>query len=65
MLPPKERRLNWPRDRKILIQDPALAGIRIGGNFRTDDADAFLWLLQSGFPIKVEQRTDRIILSKR
>jgi transmembrane sensor len=51
--------------RKIVIQDPALAGIRIGGNFRTDDADAFLWLLQSGFPIKVEQRTDRIILSKR
>jgi len=51
--------------RKIFIEDPAIAGIRIGGNFRSGDADAFLWLLQSGFPIKVEQRTDRIILTKR
>jgi len=51
--------------RKIVIQDPAIAGIRIGGNFRCDDAEAFLWLLQSGFPIHVEQRNDRIILTKR
>ena len=51
--------------RKIVIQDPAIADIRIGGNFRCDDADAFLWLLQSGFPIRVEQRSDRIILTKR
>ena len=52
--------------RKIVIQDPAIAGIRIGGNFRwRDDAEAFLWLLQSGFPIHVEQRSDRIILTKR
>lgn len=51
--------------RKIYIEDPALAGIRIGGNFRSGDADAFLWLLHSGFPINVEQRSDRIILTKR
>jgi transmembrane sensor len=51
--------------RKIVIQDPAIAGIRIGGNFRCDDAEAFLWLLQSGFPIHVEKRSDRIILTKR
>jgi transmembrane sensor len=51
--------------RKIYIEDPAIAGIRIGGNFRSGDADAFLWLLHSGFPINVEQRSDRIILTKR
>jgi transmembrane sensor len=51
--------------RKIFIEDPAIAGIRIGGNFRSSDTDAFLWLLQSGFPINVEQRRDRIILTKR
>jgi transmembrane sensor len=51
--------------RKIFIEDPAIAGIRIGGNFRSGDVDAFLWLLQSGFPINVEQRSDRIILTKR
>lgn len=52
-------------ERKISIEDPAIAGIRVGGNFRTGDADSFLWLLQSGFPIKVEQRSDRIILTAR
>jgi transmembrane sensor len=51
--------------RKIAIEDPAIADIRIGGNFRVGDSDAFLWLLQSGFPIHVEQRSDRIILTKR
>jgi transmembrane sensor len=51
--------------RKIFIEDPAIAGIRIGGHFRSGDADAFLWLLQSGFPINVEQRSDRIILTRR
>jgi transmembrane sensor len=51
--------------RKIVIEDPAIAGIRIGGSFRSDNADAFLWLLQSGFPIHVEQQSDRISLTKR
>jgi transmembrane sensor len=51
--------------RKIYIEDPAIAGIRIGGNFRSGDADAFLWLLHNGFPINVEQRSDRIVLTKR
>ena len=51
--------------RKIVIEDPAIAAIRIGGSFRANDADAFLWLLQSGFPIHVEQRSDRVILTKR
>jgi transmembrane sensor len=51
--------------RKIVIGDPAIAGLRIGGNFRSGDTDAFIWLLQSGFPINVEQRSDRIILTKR
>jgi transmembrane sensor len=51
--------------RTIVIEDPAIAGIRIGGNFRCGDAEAFLWLLQSGFPINVERRSDRIILTRR
>jgi transmembrane sensor len=51
--------------RKIVVQDPAIAGIRIGGNFRSNDADGFLWLLQTGFPINVERRSDLIILTKR
>jgi transmembrane sensor len=52
-------------NRKIVIEDPAIANIRIGGNFRSDNADAFVSLIQSGFPIQVEQRGERIVLTKR
>lgn len=52
-------------DRKIVVEDPEIAGIRIGGNFRPDNVDAFLSLIQSGFPVHVEQQSDRIILTKR
>jgi transmembrane sensor len=51
--------------RKVVIDDPTLASLRIGGRFRSTDADAFLWLLQSGFPISVAQRDDRISLTRR
>jgi len=50
---------------KIVIEDPATANIHIGGNFRTDDADGFLGLLQSGFPVKVDRRGEIIILTQR
>jgi transmembrane sensor len=51
--------------KKILIEDPSIAGIRIGGHFRFDDVQGFLWLLKSGFPINVDERVDRIVLTKR
>lgn len=51
--------------RKIVIADPAIAAIRVGGNFRSDNSDAFLALIQSGFPIVVEQDGDRVVLKGR
>lgn len=51
--------------RKIIIEDPAIAALRLSGNFRSNNADAFLWLLQSGFPITVEQSEDKIVLRAR
>jgi transmembrane sensor len=51
--------------RKIVVDDPALKSLRIGGRFRSTDAEAFLWLLQNGFPIDVAQRDDRISLTRR
>jgi transmembrane sensor len=51
--------------RKIVIDDPTLGSLRIGGRFRSTDAEAFLWLLQNGFPITVAQRDDRISLTRR
>jgi transmembrane sensor len=51
--------------RKIVIADPAIADIRLGGSFRSDNVPAFLWLLQNGFPVAVEQRDDQVVLSAR
>lgn len=50
---------------RIVIQDPSIADIRIGGSFRTDDADGFLDLLRSGFPVNVERRGETIVLTRR
>jgi len=50
-------------ERKIVIQDPAVAAIRIGGNFRTDNVDAFLRLVQATFPVNVIRQNDRIVLT--
>lgn len=51
--------------RKIVIAAPAIGGLRISGKFRTDNTDAFLWLLQKGFPVAVERRQDEIVLDAR
>lgn len=51
--------------RKIRIHDPAINSIRIGGNFRTDDTEAFLWLLENRFPVQVRQETDEVVLTHR
>lgn len=51
--------------KKILIEDPSIGGIRIGGHFRLDDVQGFIWLLKSGFPIDVDERSDRVVLTKR
>jgi transmembrane sensor len=51
--------------RKMIIGDPGITGMRIGGNFRADNVAAFLWLLESGFPIRIIQDEDKIILKAR
>ena len=51
--------------RQIFIDDPSLAALRIGGNIQSSHSDAFLWLLQNGFPITVEQTADRVVLKRR
>lgn len=51
--------------RKILIEDPEIANLRLGGNFRANNTEAFLWLLESGFPIAVERREDEVALKAR
>lgn len=49
--------------RKLVIEDPSVAAIPIGGNFRWSNADAFVRLLEQGFGVRVERRGDEIVLS--
>lgn len=48
--------------RQIVIDDESLAGIRIGGSFRSDNVDAFLRLLREGFDVDIEAQGDRLVL---
>lgn len=51
--------------RKITIGDSQIANIRIGGNFRSNNVEAFLSLLKDGFPINVEEKEDEVVLKPR
>jgi transmembrane sensor len=51
--------------RKIVIQDPAIASLKIEGNFRATNVEAFVRLLKSGFPVRAEVRADQILLTAK
>lgn len=49
--------------RKIVIDDPDVAAIRISGKFRSTQYEAFVRLLQEGFPIRAISGGDSIVLT--
>ncbi len=51
--------------RKITIADPDVATMRVEGNFRPTNVQAFVRLLESGFPIHASIHDDRIVLGSR
>jgi len=51
--------------RKIVIRDASITNFPIGGNFRSGNIDAFLWLLEAGFPIDVQHDGENIVLAAR
>lgn len=51
--------------RKILIADPSVAAMRVGGNFRWSNAEAFVRLLEQGFPVRAERRDGEIVLRRQ
>jgi transmembrane sensor len=53
---------NRYNSRQIYIEDPALGSMRIGGHFRTHNAEGFVRLLAEAFPIRVEDSEGRIVL---
>lgn len=48
--------------RKIVVADDRVGALRIGGHFRWDNADAFVRLLERGFPVRADHDGDRIVL---
>ena len=48
--------------RKIVIGDERVGALRIGGHFRWDNLDAFVRLLERGFPVRADIGADRIVL---
>lgn len=51
--------------RKIVIADPVVAALKVEGNFRATNVDAFVRLLESGFPVRAAAGKDQIVLSSR
>lgn len=51
--------------RQLVIADPELEQIRVGGNFQSGNIDGFVRLLQQGFMIRAEERDSRIVLTRR
>jgi transmembrane sensor len=51
--------------RKIVIQDPAVGSLKIEGNFRATNAEAFVRLLESGFPVRADSQPDQIVLMSK
>jgi transmembrane sensor len=53
---------NRYNSRKIVVADARAAAVRIGGQFRWSNTDAFVRLLKDGFSIRAEQQGDKIVL---
>jgi transmembrane sensor len=53
---------NRYNSRKILIEDSAVGALRIAGTFRSTSVDAFVRLLEQGYPMRAEEHEDRIVL---
>jgi transmembrane sensor len=54
---------NRYNQRKIVIEDSKIADLRIEGNFRATNVDAFVRLLESGFPVRARVEDDRVLLT--
>lgn len=50
---------------KLVMRDPALGRIEIGGSFRSTNVEGFVRLLETGFDVKATRQGDTIVLTKR
>jgi transmembrane sensor len=49
--------------KQLVIADPAIADLRIGGNLRATNMEAFVRVLEEGFPVRAEDQGNRIVLT--
>lgn len=54
---------NRYNQKQLVIADPSIAEIRIGGNLRATNVDAFVRVLEEGFPVRAEDQGNRIVLT--
>lgn len=59
------REFNRYNARKIVLADPSLDSLRVGGNFRLDNSAGFVRLMQQIFPIHADSGNGDIVLSRR
>jgi transmembrane sensor len=50
---------------KIVIREPGVAALKIEGNFRATNVEAFVRLLESGFPVRAETHADQIVVAAK
>jgi transmembrane sensor len=56
---------NRYNERQLVIGDRSLADLRVGGNLRLTNLDAFVRVLEQGFPVQAQREDARIILKRR
>lgn len=49
---------------QLVIADPAIADIAVSGRFRTQNFEAFVRLVQSGFPVRAQAASGAIVLTR-
>ena len=50
---------------KLRVADPAAAGLRVAGTFRATNVEAFLRLLEQGFPVSIVRSGDTVTITTR
>jgi transmembrane sensor len=53
--------LNRYSDTRLVVADPGIYDLRVGGRFRTGDVDGFLKALTKAFPVSTRRASDNLI----
>lgn len=51
--------------RKIVIEDPDVAAMHVAGSFHANNVEAFVRLLERGYPLRAEERGAEFVLTAR